>query len=116
MNYSEIKILESLIKNELEKRFPFVRITVSTLGGENRASIMFKFSVDKPSTWVNNIFENSRYFAFSVSYKGEVECFNKSVKEINIRKFTDEKPDKCLNKITKMLDTIKTKSIKKVLA
>ena len=116
MTYSEVKVLESLIKNELEKRFPFVRIYVSTLGGESKASIMFKFSLDKSATWVNGIFENSRYFAFSVSYKGEVECFTKSVKEVTIRKFTAEQPEKCLTKITKVLTDIKTKTSKKVKA
>jgi hypothetical protein len=106
--------LESLIKNELQKRFPYVATKVSTLGGENRATIFFTFSLDKPSTWENNILQNSRYFIFSVTYKGEVECIHNNVDGVSTRKFTDENSDKCLYKITKMLDGIKTKIDKKV--
>ena len=116
MTYSEIKVLESLVKNELEKRFPVAKVYVSTLGGQDKASIMIKFSVDKSSTWANGIFENSRYFAFSISHKGEVECFTKSVDEIKIRKFTIEQPDKLLTKFIKVLDDIKTKTSKKITA
>lgn len=116
MTYSEVKVLESLIKNELEKRFPVVKIYVSTLGGQDRASIMIKFSVDKSSTWANGIFENSRYFAFSVSHKGDVECFTKSVDEIKVRKFTESQSNKLLTKFIKVLDDIKTKTSKRVCA
>jgi len=116
MNYSEIKILEGSIKNELQKRFPYSSIKVSTLGGENKASIFFTFSLDKSNTWDNGIMENSRYFIFSVTYKGEVECIRKSVKDVNIRKLTIENYEKCLIKIIKILDEVKIKANKKVLA
>lgn len=116
MNYSEIKMLEGSIKNELQKRFPYSSAKVSTLGGENKASIFFTFSLDKSSTWVNSIIQNSRYFIFSVTYKGEVECITKSVKDVNIKKFTIENSEKCLIKIAKVLDEIKIKANKKILA
>lgn len=114
MNYSQIKVLESLIKNELQKRFPYAVTKVSTLGGESKATIFFTFSLDKSSTWENNIMQNSRYFIFSVTHKGEVECIHNNVDDVKTRKFTDENSDKCLYKITKMLDSIKTKTEKKV--
>jgi hypothetical protein len=116
MTYSSIKILESLVKNELEKRFPYVRIKVSTLGGETKATIFFTFSLDKQNAWDNGIMENSRYFIFSITYKGEVECVTSSVKEVATRKFTEENSEKCLTKIIKMLDGIKAKTSKKVCA
>lgn len=112
MNYSEIKTLEGLIKNELQKRFPYSTTKTSTLGGESKATIFFTFSLDRSNTWENNIMQNSRYFIFSVTYKGEVECITKSVSEVNVRKFTIENSEKCLIKITKVLDDIKTKSNK----
>ena len=116
MNYSEIKMLEGSIKKELQKSFPYFSTKVSTLGGENRASIFFTFSLDKSSTWSNGIIQNSRYFIFSVSYKGEVDCVTKSLQEVKVRKFTIENSEKCLIKISKVLDEIKTKANKKVLA
>ena len=116
MNYTEIKMLEGSIKKELHKRFPYSSTKVSTLGGENKATIFLTFSLDKSSTWSNGIMENSRYFIMSVTYKGEVECVTKSIKEVNIRKFTIENSEKCLTKIAKILDDIKTKANKKVLA
>lgn len=116
MNYSEIKMLEGSIKNELQKRFPYSSTKVSTLGGESKATIFFTFSLDKSSTWENGIMQNSRYFIFSVTYKGEVECVSKSVTEINVRKFTIENTDKLLIKISKVLDEVKTKANKKVVA
>jgi hypothetical protein len=114
MNYSEVKVLESLIKNELQNRFPFVATKVSTLGGENRATIFFTFSLDKPSTWLNNIMENSRYFIFSVTYKGDVDCVAKTVDEVKFKKFSTDTSSKCLTKIVKLLTDIKTKTTKKV--
>ena len=116
MTYSEIKILESLVKNELEKRFPYVRIKVSTLGGENRATIFFTFSVDRQGTWDNGIMENSRYSIFSVTYKGDVDCVTSTIKEVNVKKFTELNSEKCLYKISKMLDNIKLKTSKKTCA
>jgi hypothetical protein len=112
MTYSSVKVLESLVKNELEKRFPYVRIKVSTLAGEDRATIFFTFSIDRQSTWDNGIMENSRYFIFSITYKGDVECVTSSVKEVVTKKFTEENSEKCLTKIIKMLDSIKAKTNK----
>jgi len=111
MTYSEIKVLESLIKNELGKRFPVVRIYVSNT---EKASIIFSFSVDKSSTWIDGIFENSKYYSFSVSYKGDVNCFETSVEDFKFTKFTEPEPGKCLTKIIKVLDSIKNKKVKKV--
>lgn len=116
MNYSEVKVLESLIKNELQKRFPYVATKVSTLGGENKATIFFTFSLDRSSTWENNILENSRHLIFSVTHKGDVDCVHNNVDGVKTVKFTDENSEKCLYKITKMLDVIKTKTAKKVKA
>lgn len=114
MNYSQIKVLESLIKNELHKRFPYAVTKVSTLGGENKATIFFTFSLDKSNTWENNIMQNSRHCIFSVTHKGEVDCVHNNVDDVKTRKFTEENSDKCLYKITKMLDGIKIKTSKKI--
>lgn len=41
--------------------FPYVRAHVSTLGGEDRASVLVTVSLDPKETWSNGILENSRY-------------------------------------------------------
>lgn len=43
-------------------RLPFVKAYVSTLGGPERASVMFTLSFDPRESWKNGILENSRYF------------------------------------------------------
>lgn len=41
--------------------FPYVRAGVSTLGGEDRSSVMVTVSLDPRESWTNGILENSRY-------------------------------------------------------
>lgn len=114
MTYSEVKILESLIKNELSKRFPVSNHYVS--GGKDKPTLMFRFSLDKQSTWLNSDIENSRYFIFTITHKGQVSCFKRSVEDITINDFVEVKPERLLNKLVKVLDTIKSRTTKLVLA
>lgn len=39
----------------------------STLGGEDKASLFIRISLDERSEWINNIFHNSRYAIFSLN-------------------------------------------------
>lgn len=114
LTYSQLMILQSEIKNELNRRFPYVFINVNKLAGENKASVYFQFSPDRQSTWENNDIENARNFIFTVTYKGEVECINQNC-GLKINKFVAD-PNKILYKVTKVLDGIKTKMLKKQIA
>lgn len=52
---------------------PYVNVYVSTLGGKERASIMFTVGMDSKDNWPNNILENSRYGKFHLGYDGVLE-------------------------------------------
>lgn len=55
---------------------PYVRATVSTLGGRDRPTIMLTVSADPKEKWTNGILENSRYGKFSLSMDGTIELFS----------------------------------------
>ena len=54
---------------------PFVQVSVSTLGGKHRPSVMLKISLDPQDTWQGAIFHNSRFSNWSISHIGEIEQF-----------------------------------------
>ncbi len=112
MTYTEVKILESLIKNELSKRFP-VSNTYVTSG--DKPTIMLRFSLDKKSEWLNSDIENSTYFTFMVTSKGEVKCLVKSI-DIKFEDFKIESSAKLLTVLIKTFDSIKAKKNTKILA
>ena len=55
---------------------PYVHVSVSTLGGVARASVMIRVSLDPKSKWANGIFQNSRYFLMSLDRSGVLEQFS----------------------------------------
>ncbi len=57
---------------------PYVGVSISTLGGVERNSLMFRVSLDAPETWDNKIFHNSRYMFFALNHKGELDQHNSS--------------------------------------
>lgn len=54
---------------------PFVRASVSTLGGEKNVAVMLSVSLDARETWANDIMENSRYFHMDIGNDGVIEQF-----------------------------------------
>src|SRR5690606_9511468 len=48
---------------------PFVSSYISTLGGANRASLLFTISLDPRQNWNNGILENSRYAKFDLRFE-----------------------------------------------
>lgn len=56
---------------------PIIQVQRSTLGGENRASLMILVVLDEKSTWTNGIMENSRYSRFSI-HADRLESFSGS--------------------------------------
>ncbi len=63
------------LQSELQTAFPFVNVNRSTLGGENKASLLVTVSMDKREKWPNNILENSRYAKFHLSDR-KLECIS----------------------------------------
>lgn len=53
----------------LIKVVPYARVSLSTLGGAERSSIMIALSLEARETWKNNIFENSRYMRIMIDTK-----------------------------------------------
>ena len=41
---------------------PYMRVVHSSLGGQERVTILFVVSLDAKEDWANDILENSRYF------------------------------------------------------
>jgi hypothetical protein len=105
-----IDIMKDL-KPQIEKiisEMPFSNIHLSTLGGENHASILFVIGLDAKETWKNGIFENSRYMRFHIerNFKGLIlECFTSSIK-LKFRKVTTS-PEKILIKVQEFVNQLK---------
>lgn len=54
---------------------PVIGAQVSTLGGPERASIMIVVGLEPKESWVNGIFENSKYARFRLDRNGVMESF-----------------------------------------
>lgn len=55
-----------VVLDNLKELFPWVKVERSTLGGEERASLFMKLSLDPKETWESGIVENSRWALFGV--------------------------------------------------
>ena len=81
---------EVMDRIKTEVNAPFVSIHKSTLGGKERVAIIFSISLDEKSTWINDIFENSRYGRFDFERDGTLEMFSgwqlKKIKKFRKRK------------------------------
>lgn len=80
--------LESFMREleaELRKRFPFVNLKYSTLGGESTVSILIAVSMEPKEVWMNGYIENSPYSRIQVERDGETSQF--SGYKFKLRKF-----------------------------
>ena len=100
------------VAKELERGIdaPFVKGTVSTLGGN--PSVLIKLSLDPKNEWNNNIFENSRYIHLRLepdSTKNNLEMFNKShkIEDKPMRKQKAKSVKEAISKINKYIDKVK---------
>lgn len=59
-----------------EIKAPYVNATVSTLGGDEQATLYLVASLAPKDKWENGILENSRYFRMSVTRDGTMEVFS----------------------------------------
>lgn len=66
----------SAMKIQQSINAPFVRAKPSSLGGDDRVSILFTASLDKQEDWSNGYIENSRYARFHLHNDGTLELFS----------------------------------------
>lgn len=82
---------------------PLVNARVSQLGGPSNAVAMVTIGLDPRHTWVNGIFENSRYGRFTIDPRdGTIEMFVSS-KVGKFRKARFTTPEQAVAKIAKWL-------------
>lgn len=98
------------INKFVEKRIkaPYVHSQVSTLGGESRASVIIRVSLDPKTKWANGIYLNSRYAMWHLGRDGTLEQFQVSYrvgKKMRKQKATSL-PD-TIARINKYLSTVK---------
>jgi hypothetical protein len=65
---------KDIITKGLES-LPYLNVSRSTLGGDDKASILISISLDKKETWKNGIYQNSRYRQFHM-YDGKIESIS----------------------------------------
>lgn len=88
-----------------EIKAPFVQVSVSTLGGKHRPTVMLKLSLDPQNTWPSAIFHNSRFANFSVGHDGAIEQFTIShTVKPKFRKARYKTHDEAIKKINAWID------------
>lgn len=103
---AQAEMIAQRLADEIEA--PFVNVQVSTLGGKERVSILMKLSLDAKETWVNGIFENSRYMHFHISKDGAVEQFTRQYTiPKKFRKIKVKSAEELAQKINKYLDSVR---------
>lgn len=86
------------ILSGLQEHFPAVSAQLSTLGGPQNASIIIILSLDKKETWINGIYQNSRFSMFSLN-NGKLEQIAKHHQLSKFRKSTIKSNDDVVSKI-----------------
>jgi len=63
---------EQKLREQFE-HLPYTSFYVSTLGGDENASVLFTLSLDAKEEWANRILENSRHAKFHLQANGKLE-------------------------------------------
>ena len=91
------------IKNGI--KVPYITVKNSTLGGF--PTIMITVGLDAKETWINNIFENSRYGRLTLDPNGTLEMFRASWKTgKKMRKTKVKTPEDVVNKINAWIEKV----------
>jgi len=92
--------------SEIKKgiKAPVVNVRVSTLGGEDKASILIGLSLDQEKDWTNKIYENSRYARFHLYRTGVLEMF---ARKYTLDKFRKSRVKSAKDVVTKINTWIK---------
>ena len=61
------------VEKYLKRVAPVINVSVSTLGGKDRVSLVGKLTLDPKRDWPNGILENSRWFTFHLDRFGTLE-------------------------------------------
>lgn len=86
---------------ELLKQLPYIKTSRSTLGGEDRATVLARVSLDPKTDWTNDIYYNSRYGIFSIDYTGSMELISSGDGTAKFRKCKVKSIDAVVSKILK---------------
>ena len=90
------------IKNNIKAEYKNIKL--STLGGKDRASLIFYISLDKKNDWQFGIFQNSRYYILNLSITGELESFSRGQDTNKIRKTRVKDIDGAIEYINKKIN------------
>ena len=72
-DYDSAKKDAKTIEKYLQRVAPVVKVSVSSLGGRDRVSLVGKLTLDQKRDWPNGILENSRWFIFHLDRFGTLE-------------------------------------------
>lgn len=102
----DLTIVASKVQGMIQA--PHVNVTVSTLGGADKASLMITMSLDKKETWQNGIFQNSRNAHFRLDSDGTLECYQKrsDLKPFKFIKTKVKSVDDAVAKINTWIDKV----------
>lgn len=105
MNRNEAQTLADTI-NEWSSFFPFVNARVSTLSGEESASVMVTISLDPRESWNYGILENSRFVKLAFhSWKNSESVLFRQIAgriPIKLRGFSDADKPTLYRKLAKI--------------
>ena len=105
--YFDVKSAEEW-KKEIIKgiKAPHVRVNISTLGGDDNASIMIKFSLDKDADKSDVDWHNSRKAHLSIDRDGTLKMFSYANHIIPIKALRKSKIKSAKDAIKKINDWI----------
>ncbi len=100
---TNVKEFVAKLKDEIKA--PYVNAYFSTLGGEDRVSILLTISMEEKSEWSNGILENSKYSKFHLHKNGTVEQITRShkLRENKFRKIKVKTQQQIIDKINNYL-------------
>ncbi|MBU0599035.1 hypothetical protein KKF61_08700, partial [Patescibacteria group bacterium] len=97
-----LRLYPTTIKEDVEQlkkglKFAYVGVRTSSLGGNERPSILITISTSKRENCTNGILENSKYAKIHITHNGVVEQF--SGWQLKLRKFTAKDIPHAIQKI-----------------
>lgn len=91
-------------KMRAEIKAPYFAASISSLGGVERASIMFRISLQPKEEWKNGIFHNSSYGMFALERNGSLEMHTSSGLKKKFRKTVVKNEQDLITKMNKWVE------------
>ena len=82
------------------------KVSLSTLGGDDKATIFLHLSADNKENWINGIYHNSRYAIFSLNSDSKLELISKGLNMPKFRKCKVKGTHHVAEKIVKYFNMI----------